>query len=413
MNQSRTLVLPNPHRAIRWWALAVLSACVAAMLATFLATPLWAACQEPGTGADSATGTESAATPNPQEGAGPQEGAATLNAAIEKWDAQFVAVQEIVNKLKAAEPADRQTLIPQYQDAIQQFELACKDVEPVLIAAAKEDQVLSEKALDTINDLAQIALSEDAYDRAFRLLEPVSSKEGADPMTLQLAATAAFGCDRFPETKALVERIQAAGNKIQISLLQRSLPGLDARLRDWAVEQEIRAKEAAEDDLPRVKLETTTGDVVIELYENQAPNAVANFISLVEKGYYDGLSFHRVLPQFMAQGGCPTGTGTGGPGYQIDCECYRPDFRKHFSGTLSMAHAGRNTGGSQFFLTFLNTPHLDGKHTAFGRVIEGIDAVAAIEKVDPQRPSPLVKPSKIIKATVIRKRDHQYKPETH
>ena len=114
----------------------------------------------------------------------------------------------------------------------------------------------------------------------------------------------------------------------------------------------------------------------------------------------------------MAQGGCPNGTGAGGPGYAIPCECYREDYRRHFSGTLSMAHAGRDTGGSQFFLTFLATPHLDGKHTAFGRVIDGMDVLASLAKVDPQNPDPSLQPSQIVKATVLRKRDHAYEPKT-
>ncbi|MBL8890508.1 MAG: peptidylprolyl isomerase [Planctomycetaceae bacterium] len=191
------------------------------------------------------------------------------------------------------------------------------------------------------------------------------------------------------------------------------MTAIEQRIADWKQEEAIRAAEAEKDDLPRVKFETTAGDIIIELYEDQAPNTVANFVSLVEKGYYDGLTFHRVLPQFMAQGGCPNGTGGGGPGYSVPCECHEPNkFRKHFSGTLSMAHAGRDTGGSQFFLTFLATPHLDGQHTAFGRVLEGMDAVAGLNKIDPDRRGAGMEPSKILKATVVRKRDHDYKPKT-
>ncbi|NLX94993.1 MAG: peptidylprolyl isomerase [Rhodopirellula sp.] len=159
--------------------------------------------------------------------------------------------------------------------------------------------------------------------------------------------------------------------------------------------------------MPRVLLKTSKGDIVVELFENEAPNAVANFISLVEKGFYNGLTFHRVLPAFMAQGGCPIGNGSGGPGYQIPCECYQPNHRLHFRGTLSMAHAGRDTGGSQFFLTFVPTTHLDGKHTAFGRVIEGMGVLGEIQRHDPEDPnSP--DPDKILEAKVVRKREHQY-----
>ena len=176
------------------------------------------------------------------------------------------------------------------------------------------------------------------------------------------------------------------------------------------VEKAVRAKEAAADDLPRVKLETNRGAVVIELYENEAPGAVGNFVSLVESGYYDGLTFHRVLPGFMAQGGCPDGTGSSGPGYNIACECEQANHRNHFRGTLSMAHAGKNTGGSQFFLTFKRTSHLDGLHTVFGRVVEGIDVLAKLQRRSPGQGGTLPTPDKIVKAEVIRKRDHEYKP---
>ncbi|PHR94744.1 MAG: peptidylprolyl isomerase [Blastopirellula sp.] len=161
-------------------------------------------------------------------------------------------------------------------------------------------------------------------------------------------------------------------------------------------------------------METSKGTVLIELFENQAPDTVGNFVSLVEEGHYDGLTFHRVLPGFMAQGGCPDGTGGGGPGYNIFCECDErnfPNFRHHFRGTLSMAHAGKNTGGSQFFLTFKATTHLDGKHTAFGRVVEGLDILEKLQRIDPSKKTPGVEPDKIIKAEVIRKRDHVYAPK--
>ncbi|HEY1066606.1 MAG TPA: peptidylprolyl isomerase [Pirellulales bacterium] len=177
-------------------------------------------------------------------------------------------------------------------------------------------------------------------------------------------------------------------------------------------EKDIRAAEAKADDLPRVLLSTSKGDMTLELYENEAPNTVANFVSLVEKGFYNGKIFHRVLEDFMAQGGCPTGTGTGGPGYGIACECYLPNARRHFPATLSMAHAGRDTGGSQFFITFGTTSHLDGKHTVFGRVIKGEEVLAKLQRVDPGRPVPGVTPDKIVTAKVIRKRDHEYAPKT-
>lgn len=174
--------------------------------------------------------------------------------------------------------------------------------------------------------------------------------------------------------------------------------------------------------LPQVTIKTSRGDIVLEMFEDDAPNTVANFINLTEKGFYNGLTFHRVvengreLPHgqqpkaarergFMIQGGCPQGTGGGDPGYRFADEFSE---RKHKRGTLSMANSGPNTNGSQFFITHVATPHLDGKevegvmrgHTVFGQVLKGQDVVDSIAKGD-----------KMIEVRVDRKRSHPYKPK--
>ena len=130
-------------------------------------------------------------------------------------------------------------------------------------------------------------------------------------------------------------------------------------------------------------IHTEKGDMTVEFYHNDAPKTVANFIKLSEEGFYDGLTFHRVIPNFVIQGGCPQGTGVGGPGYKIDCEL-DGDNQYHDRGVLSMAHAGRNTGGSQFFICHsrAQTSHLDRNHTCFGKVIEGVDIVDDIRQGD-------------------------------
>jgi peptidyl-prolyl cis-trans isomerase B (cyclophilin B) len=131
------------------------------------------------------------------------------------------------------------------------------------------------------------------------------------------------------------------------------------------------------------ELHTDYGVMKIELYETDAPKTVQNFTKLIKEGYYDGLTFHRVIPDFVVQGGCPQGTGTGGPGYKIDCELDGGN-QYHDRGVLSMAHAGRNTGGSQFFICHnrQNTQHLDMNHTCFGKVIENVDIVDKIKQGD-------------------------------
>ena len=148
------------------------------------------------------------------------------------------------------------------------------------------------------------------------------------------------------------------------------------------------------------KIHTDHGSMTVEFFEKDAPNTVANFIKLAKEGFYEGLKFHRVIPGFVAQGGCPQGIGNGGPGYTIDCEL-DGDNQHHDKGVLSMAHAGRNTGGSQFFLTTVATPWLNGNHAVFGAVSEGMDVVKAIEgcqKMPGDRPST---PQQIIRCSVV------------
>ena len=130
-------------------------------------------------------------------------------------------------------------------------------------------------------------------------------------------------------------------------------------------------------------METTRGVLMIELFNDDAINTVKNFVTLAQQGYYDGLTFHRVIPNFVIQGGDPTGTGSGGPGYAIRCET-RGHRQRHDVGALSMAHAGRDTGGSQFFICLSReqTKHLDGKHTVFGQVTEGLDILPTIRQGD-------------------------------
>jgi len=131
------------------------------------------------------------------------------------------------------------------------------------------------------------------------------------------------------------------------------------------------------------EIHTEKGLMKVAFYEADAPKAVKNFVDLSKKGFYDGLTFHRVIPDFMIQGGCPDGTGAGGPGYSIDCEL-TGENQYHDRGVLSMAHAGRNTGGSQFFICHSrnNTAHLDRNHTCFGKVTEGQDVIDDIRGGD-------------------------------
>jgi cyclophilin family peptidyl-prolyl cis-trans isomerase len=253
--------------------------------------------------------------------------------------------------------------------------------------------------------------SED-FNAVLQMATILDKAGAADSRVDMMASQAAMVLSQLDDAATwLAKAAQHGADKAQIADLEEAI-----RVERPKVEEEMarRKADAEADDRPRVKITTTKGPIVVELFEDEAPNTVANFISLVEKGFYDGTRFHRVIGGFMAQGGDPTGTGGGGPGHAIDCECELPNARKHFIGSLSMAHAGKNTGGSQFFLTFRPTEHLDGKHTVFGRVIEGLDVLPKLTRTQNAKGEPIddVKTDEIVKAEVLRKRDHAYVPET-
>lgn len=153
----------------------------------------------------------------------------------------------------------------------------------------------------------------------------------------------------------------------------------------------------------KAQMDTSKGMIEIDLFTSDAPITVNNFVFLSRDGFYDDVIFHRVLDGFMAQGGDPTGTGRGGPGYRWDDEDPALRLRHDAPGTFSMANAGANTNGSQFFITFVATPHLDGRHAVFGRVAndESLKVLNSLAKVDPQRPNPSITPDKINTVTII------------
>lgn len=261
------------------------------------------------------------------------------------------------------------------------------------------------------------AMRGDEYEEVVRIAKLLLDHNYSRDTLYNVAGTAAFFISDFDDAETWLN-IAKNNKTLDPQRGESILESIPEYRQKWARELGFRAAEARADDLPRVKLTIADykghvkGDVVIELFENEAPNTVANFVSLVNKGFYDGLKFHRVLPGFMAQGGDPKGDGTGGPGYHIADECYQANHREHFRGSISMAHAAeKNTGGSQFFINFAPTAHLDGIHTVFGRVIEGMDVITHLQRIDPDHPSP-VQPDKILKAEVIRKRAHVYSPKT-
>ena len=250
------------------------------------------------------------------------------------------------------------------------------------------------------------------YGPALEVIGGFEFDPAETPQVALVLSECLFGEQRYQEALDALESIPqevVSGDQFVSAQITRDKPTRQQYVELWAQEQAIRQAEAEADDLPRVELILGSGRIVVELYENEAPNTVANYISLVESGFYTGTKFHRVMPNFMAQGGDPNSRpgasgvpGQGSPGYRIPDEHDREDRRNHFSGSLAMAKTGApNTGGCQFYFTHTATPWLNGKHTVFGHVIEGLEVARAINQDDV-----------LVLAAVLRKRDHEYDPET-
>jgi len=359
-----------------------------------------------------------AGQPAPGDALGPKS--QEFERLFSEWKALLAEMRQLKLEYRTAE-ADRKTEIKtRYDQLIDQGEA----MTPQLIEAAREAYAEAPNANDDLGklllDVVQYESRADNYEAVLPVADALIKGEFPDKSVYAWAGLAALVTCQLDAAEKYFKAAEENDAFKALNLLDpkhqlRGIENLYAELipyyrEAWPKEQKIRAAEAEAGDLPRVLLVTNKGEIELELFENEAPNTVANFISLVQKGFYNGLTFHRVLPGFMAQGGCPEGTGGGGPGYTIPCECTKPNHRLHFRGSLSMAHAGRDTGGSQFFLTFTPTRHLDGKHTVFGRIVRGIEVLSRLQRRDPDAPNP-PKPDKILEAKVLRKRDHEYVPK--
>jgi len=321
---------------------------------------------------------------------------------LKTWEKLTKRKQEIMTRSKALQKEFATADLNRKNEIKEEFDKLRDEYEGLYKQLAKlAPQVIKNDPgnLEAADLLLMEDFQKNRYEDAAKIAEGALKAEKSDQLVLNIGGVSHFAIHNFKRAKELLTKAQEEDQLIG-QLGGRYLDMCDEYQQLWEKEQKIRAAEKKADDLPRVEILTSKGRIVVELFENEAPNTVANFIDLVQKGYYNGIAFHRVIPNFMTQGG---DNGKGGPGYTIDCECYVPEHRNHFQGSLSMANTGRpNTGGAQFFLTHLPTEHLNGKHTVFGRIIEGMDVNAAMEQGD------------VIKsAKVLRKRDHPYKPKTN
>lgn len=409
----------------RWWTFGL-----AGMALVFSMCPAVWAQKKPA--AQEATAEESGDAAETPDGDAPKtnkkgpprsEAQKAFDEKFKEWKAVIVDLRKMRLDFSTATPEVREKLRADWNESVAKGSSLLGELRTIGLKAMTESDVPDAQLIRFMESLVSEAAASDNYEVAYAIGKPVLEKldqigETPGPITLAAIGSAAYCMNDFDFASATLKRGEAGeqlgadANPAAKELIKKGveyLAAIPVIQKKWEKENEIREAETAKDDLPRVKIETTAGTMVVELYENEAPETVGNFVSLVEKGFYKGLTFHRVLPFFMAQGGCPRGDGTGDPGYKIYDECTKADSRKHFRGVLSMANAGPDTGGSQFFINFVPTPQLDGRHTVFGRVVEGIDVLSKIQRINPEAPS-ATKPTKIIGMEVVRKRDHEYAP---
>lgn len=351
--------------------------------------------------------------------------------APETFDGLLRESNELIRRLQAVGRVD-QSFLPEIRglrNRIAAFNTQREATEQSLALEAQmsmwlNDQPHMESMLDRLEALdpqapglrvfwANLLVGVQRYTDAVQILDEVPIDFARYPLACIVRASALLSEGFIEDARNTINTMPMDArmeNEVlaRYGAVRREIAGFQPLLDHWPTEKETREAEAVADDLPRVELLTSRGRIVLELFENEAPNTVANFISLVRSGHYDGTKFHRVIPGFMSQGGDPyskTGedapkgpVGTGGPGYTILDE-FPEGYRRHYPGVLSMANSGPNTGGSQFFITHRPTPHLDGRHTVFGRVLEGLHIARSLKMDD-----------LLESARIIRQREHGYEP---
>ena len=316
----------------------------------------------------------------PAAAAGQDDVTAQWKALVERNNALAERADELDAEYETAEGDRRAAIEAEYRKVAGQFNT---EILPAMQELARKVFEADPTNVRAGELAARNAYARNRYEEAEKFAGDLLKADPDNVDGLNVRGLAQFAQNKFEEAQASFKAVREAG--VVGEDVARFAPEVPAYIGYWEEEQKIRERQA-DLNLPRVKFATNKGDVVFELFQEEAPNTVANMISLVESGFYDGVKFHRVIPNFMAQGGDPLSKdadprndGTGDPGYSIPSEFDNPNARKHFRGTLSMANSGPNTGGSQFFVTVVPTTHLNGAHTVYGRVIEGMDVVDSLQ----------------------------------
>ena len=342
--------------------------------------------------------------------------------AFQKISQEILASQKQINQLYGSMPIGFPERQLEFLEKIKDLKAQVLALQPKVHRAAFEAYIESPNESAAVNRAIAIALERSLSPRlttekfdpktAIEIASALIKNDVAGPPIYFAAFRASYALQDFERAKLMLDKIKSSKTEVNESFYTE----LAKTQENWNRELGFRQKEAAADDLPKAEIDTSAGKFTVELFEDHAPIAVANFISLAEQGYFDGNTFHLVQPGVLVRTGSQSADGQGNPGYYIPCECYQDEIRHHFTGSLSMSledGTEKDTGGSRFFITHQPNTTLDGKHTVFGRVVDNMEAIYQLNTVDGTRivSEESLSPSVINKVTILRKRNHEYVPQ--
>jgi len=335
---------------------------------------------------------------------------ADFDRTFDSWTRMLGELHELELAYHTALGSEREELGKQHAEKLAEGYAMEDELLSQAMRAYGEEPSENEDLKNFLIQIGAILVQSECYEDGLEVSRMLLDKEIDEPFVYQFAAHAAFACSEFD----LAERcLKIAKKQSGLSPEQsRWLSLIEPYKKEWEREKELRETEHLASDLPRVVLVTVRGEIELELFEDQAPNTVANFISLVEDGFYDGRAFYEVKANFGAMSGCPLDDGTGSPGHFIRHEFDEPERRVHFRGSIgTIAENPGLANGSQFCITFLPTPEREGQGTVFGRVIRGMEVLARLQRRSVSGLSGgTTPPDTIVTAKVVRKRNHPYEP---
>lgn len=327
-----------------------------------------------------------------------------------RWKTLLGELRDLELAFHTVGPSSREELAKQYYGKlVEGFTLENELLTAATRAFVSEPEE-NEDLKEFLIQVSSLLVGAECYEDALRVSQLLLDNQVEEQSVYDNAAKSAFACAEFDSAERYLRIV--VKEKGNVGPAAGFLRMIEPYRDEWNKEQKLREAEQLAADLPRVILRTVCGEIELELFENEAPNTVANFIWLVEREFYDGLPFYKVVPEFAATSGCPNGDGSGSPGYFIRHEFNKPNRRVNFRGSLCTVGKGPYANGCQFHLTFMPSPQLEGQSTVFGRVVRGLEVLSKLQRRGDDPLSSNVRPDRIITARVLRKRNHDYNPKT-